>query len=95
MLVRGGDQRPAPDLPAGFARWVVPAALLPASSPAHRDVPPADPPLSPLQVRALEAFREELEAGNAPRVRAVKARLRIGSDPASEVAAFLRSRARS
>lgn len=95
MLARGDDRRPAPDLAPGFARWVVPAALLPASSPAHRNVPPTDLPLSPLQVRALEAFREELEAGNAPRVRAVKARLRIGSGPAAEVAAFLRSRVRS
>lgn len=88
-------QANATQLADGWAYWTVPAALLPASSPAFQDVPPAAPALTPLQVRALAAFRDELEAGHAPRVRTVKTRLSIGSGPAAELAAFLRSRVRS
>ena len=82
----------APDVPSGFAHWVVPAALLPASAPGHRDVPDT---LTTWQERALAEFAGELTADHSPSVRAVKRRLGTSSDNASDLAAFLRSWPRS
>lgn len=89
MLARGDERRPAPDVPPGFARWVVPAALLPASA---RN---AVPELTEWQERALAEFRTELAAGDPPSVRTVKRRLNTSSENASDLASFLRSWPRS
>lgn len=86
------DEPELPTVPPGFARWVVPAAILPPSSPAFRTVPEAVPGW---QRDALAEFAGELADGELPTIRAIKRRLGIGSDRAPEVQAFLRSWPRS
>ena len=81
-----------PATPPGMAAWVVPAALLPPSSPAFRSVPDAVPEWAR---EALAEFAGELGDGDVPSIRAIKRRLSVGSDRAPEVQAFLRSWPRS
>lgn len=92
MLARG-DDRPEPD--DGTAAWRVPAALLPASSPARRAVPDVPDDVPAWLTAALEAFSGDLAGGAVPSVRAIKRRLSVGTDRAREAQAFLRTRART
>lgn len=82
----------APDVPPGFARWIVPAALLPASAPAFRGAPGGVPEWAR---DALDEFADDLAGGQLPSQRVIKDRLSVGSDRAAEVQAFLRPRIRS
>lgn len=89
MLARGDGK---PERPDDLVPFVVPRALLPTSADGLRN---AVPTLTEWQERALDEFRDELAAGRPPSVRDVKQRLRMSSERASELAAFLRSWPRS
>lgn len=87
------EARPETSVPDdGMAPWRVPAALLPASAEAYRTVPDGVPEW---QRRALAEFAGELDGRDLPSIRVIKQRLKIGSERATEVQAFLRSRLRS